>query len=228
MAFPKYCKINSVYMRTDRGLFIEGEWARPEFKYLADCPWVWTEKVDGTNIRIGLDSDDLNDGKRNPRLFRIGGRSDRTQIPATLYEAIGRLDLEPKMREQFPDGDVTLYGEGYGAKIQKGGGNYRQDQGFVLFDVRCGRWWLQRDAVEEVAAALGIGVVPLVCDSSTLRQAVQYIKDTGEDGHRSKWGDFRAEGIVGTPTVPLFGRDGARIIAKVKSKDFDRLRMAAG
>ena len=28
-----------------------------------------------------------------------------------------------------------MYGEGYGAKIQKGGGNYRQDQDFVLFDV---------------------------------------------------------------------------------------------
>lgn len=27
--------------------------------------------------------------------------------------------------------DACLYGEGYGAKIQKGGGNYRADQDFV-------------------------------------------------------------------------------------------------
>ena len=242
--FPAYCKIHSVFKRTSRGLFIDGDWSRPEFGYLADCPWVWTEKVDGTNIRIGLDSDATPDPPdyTGPalRTFRIGGRTDRAQIPVTLLEAIGRLNLEPKMREQFPEGDVTLYGEGYGARIQKGGGNYRPDQGFVLFDVRCGRWWLQRRAVEEIAANLGINVVPLVLAASAggvpLKEAVyefgawadaSFASNDPTYGVQSRWGNFRAEGVVGTPDVPLFARDGSRVIVKLKHKDFDRLRREA-
>lgn len=225
MAFPTYCKIHSVFKRTERGVFIDGDWARPEFAYLADCPWVWTEKVDGTNIRIGLDGDEEIAQISGQRAFRIGGRTDSAQIPATLIEAINALGLEPKMREQFPDGDVTLYGEGYGARIQKGGGNYRADQGFVLFDVRVGRWWLTRDAVEEVGAALGVDVVPLVANGP-LSSMVETFRLYATDGEAitSHWGAFAAEGIVGTPAVPLFARDGSRVIVKLKHKDFDRLR----
>ena len=32
--------------------FILGEWTTPELKYLKDNQWVFTEKIDGTNIRI--------------------------------------------------------------------------------------------------------------------------------------------------------------------------------
>jgi hypothetical protein len=34
------------------------------------------------------------------------------------------------------------------------------------------------------------------------------------------------EGIVGTPAVPLFTRDGERLIAKLKVKDFTALKRA--
>ena len=48
--------------------------------------------------------------------------------------------------------DVTLYGEGYGARIQKGGGKYlAKSCDFVLFDVKIGDWWLRREAVDEIA-----------------------------------------------------------------------------
>lgn len=209
--FDEYHKIHSVYKRDERGRFMVGQFARPEIEYLAGCEWLWTEKVDGTNIRIGIDAEGV---------FRIGGRTDRAQIPARLLDAISALDIERKLRDSF-DGPVTLYGEGYGAKIQKGGGNYRPDQGFVLFDVNVGGWWLQRHAVEDVAATLGLDVVPLVYEG-TIEGAIRIVGTP--EGQKSSWGTFRAEGLVGTPAVPLFARDGKRVIVKVKSKDFDRLR----
>jgi len=115
---------------------------------------------------------------------------------------------------KFGDGAV-LYGEGYGAKIQKGGGNYRQDQDFVLFDVKVGDWWLRRPDVEEVADTLGLDVVPVI-EQGTLFDAVSMVRN----GLQSTWGDFEAEGIVARPTVDLKMRNGSRIITKIKCLDF--------
>ena len=56
----------------------------------------------------------------------------------SLSTGLRFLPLAANLGEVFPDGAAVLYGEGYGAKIQKGGGNYRADQDFVLFDVRVG------------------------------------------------------------------------------------------
>ena len=129
---------------------------------------------------------------------------------------------------------VTLYGEGYGPKIQKGGGNYREDASFVLFDVKIGDFWLDRENVNDVAEKLGIDAVPVI-GKGTLWDAISIVKGqppasfpfkvhngtwNGRDGMKSQWGDFEAEGIVARPTVPLFTRQGHRIITKIKGVDF--------
>ena len=68
------------------------------------------------------------------------------------------LDLMSKV---FNDHiQVTLYGEGFGAKIQKGGGNYIPNgQSFILFDVVIDGWLLQRKNVQDIATKLGIDTV---------------------------------------------------------------------
>lgn len=51
----EYHKIQSVYMRdpaTKHRTFLIGEWAVPAFGYLANNLWQWTEKIDGTNVRV--------------------------------------------------------------------------------------------------------------------------------------------------------------------------------
>ena len=35
-----------------RGKIIMGDWSRPEFELLKDLRWEWTEKVNGTNVRL--------------------------------------------------------------------------------------------------------------------------------------------------------------------------------
>lgn len=63
--FGKHHKIQSVFKRDKQGRFLLGQWSRPYLEYLADLQWGWTEKVDGTNIRIGIDGN----GE-----YRVGGR----------------------------------------------------------------------------------------------------------------------------------------------------------
>lgn len=214
--FAEYHKIQSLYKRDQKGRFIEGEWARPWVGALANLEWEWTEKVDGTNIRLQIDG--VGSG------VRIGGRTDRAQIPVHLLDALKGLNLESMAANLAAPGlnpfPLTLYGEGYGAKIQKGGGNYRDDQGFVLFDVRVGDYWLQRADVEDVARKLCLDVVPIV-GSGTLHEAIEYVADM-----RSRWGDFAAEGVVCRPPVRLYC-DNDRCIVKVKGRDVLRMREAA-
>jgi len=208
--FPEYPKINSVFERDDRGRFIEGHWATEEIDYLANRPWYWTEKIDGTNFRIGLEGES--------RRFRLGGRADNTQIPVHLLDAIRDAEIEARMRAVFPEGDVILFGEGCGPKIQKHGERYGAAPKVVLFDVIVDGWWLHQIDVENVAKKLELEHAP-VMGVWDLGWAIQKVK---EGSLKSRWGDFEPEGIVGRPGVMLFDRKGARIMTKIKARDFKR------
>ena len=205
----EYHKIQTVFLRdpeTKYKTLLDGVFALPEFEYLAHNEWVFTEKVDGTNIRVMFDG----------RQIVFGGKTDNAQIPAFLVARLQDVFLPQgeQFAKMFPDG-ACLYGEGYGAKIQKGGGNYRQDQDFVLFDVKIGEWWLQRPSVEEVANDLGLDIVPII-GTGTLYDMVAMARA----GFPSLWGNFTAEGIVARPSVELRSRSGHRIITKIKHRDF--------
>ena len=222
----EYHKINTVWHRdpaNNNKTLLEGVWSEPEFAYLADNAWQFTEKVDGTNIRVIVRDSQI----------EFGGKTDNAQISAPL---IAKLESRfhprrDRLIEMFPHGGC-LYGEGYGARIQKGGGNYRPDQDFVLFDVwvpdttklpdgtallnpnRDG-WWLGREDVQDVATKLSLDVVPLI-GVGTLGEMIEKTRS----GFESIWGDFAAEGIVARPVVELKTRSGKRIITKIKHKDF--------
>lgn len=218
----EYHKIDTVFKRdpaTNMKSLVIGDYAQDAFAYLAGNEWVFTEKVDGTNIRV-MCPPYHEDGKQYGISF--GGKTDAASIPAFLVEKLQMRFLTDKQRAClaaiFPDGGC-LYGEGYGAKIQKGGGNYRKDQDFVLFDVKVGDWWLQRDAIEDVATKLGLDVVPIIG-----RGTLQNMVATAREGFPSAWGPFQAEGIVARPAVELKTRAGHRIITKIKHKDFVQSR----
>lgn len=214
----EYHKIQTAFKRDPETRFrtlIDGQYAEPAFEYLANNEWVFTEKVDGTNIRIIVTPSQEHHNQSN---ISFGGKTDAAQIPVTLMTRLDELfrngATRGKLAEMFPDGGC-LYGEGYGAKIQKGGGNYCQDQSFVLFDVKVGEWWLERPAIEDVASKLGIDVVPII-GTGTLPEMIQRARL----GIQSQWGNFWAEGIVARPKCELSTRAGKRIITKIKTKDF--------
>lgn len=210
----KYHKIQSLYKRDPDTKFktlLEGEYSIPEFWYLKDTVWQFTEKVDGTNIRIIWHPE--------TEVIEFKGRTDNAQIPPRLLEALNARFLNPMMLAALKefDKETVFYGEGYGDRIQKVGRLYREDNSFCLFDVKVGDTFLERSIVVFVAGALRVEVAPNL-GFGTLDDLVARCKER----FKSHWGDFDAEGIVARPAIELKTRLGERIITKLKFKDFPR------
>ena len=216
----KYHKINSIFkrdMETKNKLFILGDYADPDVEYLKDNRWVFTEKIDGTNVRVIFDGHDVS----------FKGRTDNAQLPARLFEHLTHTFPPHLLKDVFSEETertVVLYGEGCGYKIQKNGekyvdGEHRQD--FILFDVKVGDMWLKRDSVIEIARKLGIRFAPIV-GFGTIADAIEMVSGS----MTSIYGYFIAEGIVARPERELKDRHGNRIITKIKHRDFVHLKEA--
>jgi len=207
----KYPSIKTVYKRDPDTKFkylINDAFAKPEFGYLDTNLWIATEKVDGTNIRVSWELSSV----------VYGGRTDRAQIPATLFAKLTEMFPLSLFQKEYHDTAMTLYGEGYGAKIQKGGDKYISDgQSFILFDIKIGDVWLKRNDIEDVAYVLGIKVVPII----GIYPLVDLINIASE-GFQSQITNQPkiAEGLVMRPQFGLKDRLGNRIITKIKYKDF--------
>jgi hypothetical protein len=125
--------------------------------------------------------------------------------------------------EDYPD----LFGEGYGAKIQKGGNYIKDDVNFILFDVLVnGKWWLKRSALEQIAKDLNIEIVPLI-GYMTIPEAIEYVKK-GFKSTIAENKEYNAEGLVLKPTCGLLDRSGKRIITKIKTCDFQKFAAKYG
>ena len=207
---PEYPKINTIFKRdrARKSIIIPGDWSAPEFGYLQNCPWDFSEKIDGTNTRLHWDGSTVT----------LGGRGEGSQVPARLVTALATY-LDPALfAAAFPDADdVTVYGEGYGAGIQTGA-CYRPDQSLIVFDVKVGPWWLAREDVADVAGKLGLDVVPTF-GSYTLNEAWAGLTSGRFVSH---WSGVPIEGLVGRPSVDLHTRDGSRILAKMKVADWEK------
>ena len=201
----EYHKIETLLDRDEKTFKVQiGKWRLPEFAYLAENAWLFTEKVDGTNVRVMWDG----------RQVRFGGKTDAAQMPTFLLARLQDLFPPEKLALVFGEASACLYGEGYGAKIQ--GGKYKADGvNCVLFDVLVDTWWLERDNIEDVATKLEVQVVPML-RVGTLLEAIEMVRG----GSDSTWGNFRAEGLVVRPKVTLFSRKGERLLGKIKTRDF--------
>jgi len=210
-----YHKIQTMFkrdMENPKHPIIIGDWTLPEFEYLKDLQWQFTEKVDGTNIRVMFDGEKV----------YYGGKTDNAQMKGDLVQRLRDLfDSKIELfKEIFPlkEGESTkvcFYGEGYGAGIQTGG-CYKQTKDFVLFDIKIGDLWLNRKDVEDIASKFEIDIVPIV-GQGTLQEGIYIVRN----GLKSQWGDFIAEGIVARPIVELRTRRGERVITKIKYCDFN-------
>jgi len=208
----EYEKLQTVFKRdpeTNHKTLLEGEFSRPEFFTLRDIEWTFTEKVDGTNIRLVHDADGG---------ITYHGRKNASQVPPALGAYLEWFIGERKERfwSAFTGKYVVLYGEGFGAGIQKGGDRYADAPSFVLFDVNVGGVYLERCDVEKIATDLDLPVVPIV-GRGTLGDLVKTVKI---DSMKSAWGDFTAEGLVAKPSTELCNRFGNRIITKLKCSDY--------
>lgn len=208
----EYEKIETLYERDKETFKVRvGELKNRTYSLLKT--WHWTEKVDGTNIRCVY-----REGK-----LTFGGKSEAAQIHADLIKWLYEHITVEKVREVFPDEagvppEVVIYGEGFGAGIQKGG-DYSPVKKLIVFDILVdGKWWLSYENVCDVASKLGLEVVPSFGEM-TLEGAAEFVRN----GFKSKCAvnpNKNAEGLVGRPLETLFDKKGHRLITKIKTKDF--------
>ena len=212
----EYPKIETLFGRDENFRVDPNQLKNPVFAMFKQ--WEVTEKIDGTNMRVTLiEGEDK---------IKVDGRTDRASIPGDLFRYM--IDTFPvKAVQDMMDlkgagwEKVVLYGEGYGAGIQKGG-CYRKDKAFRLFDVLVAdKWWLDWKVVEQVAETLGIKTAPYL-GSWTFTEIIERVKvgvpsvvAKEESGQ-----DVIAEGIVARPIETLFDKRGNRVILKLKTKDF--------
>lgn len=206
----QYEKIETVFCRDTNGTkrLILNNYRNPIIAYLKDNMWLFTEKVDGTNIRVHWDGHKV----------EFGGRTDKAQIPGPLLNKLNEMFMTTEVEELFEqtwgDKDVILFGEGYGPKIQNGG-DYRPDVSFILFDVLVGDNYQEREWVEKTAQMFNIDVVPIVL-TGTIQDGIDYVMKHP----RSTMGTAIMEGVVGRPMIELRDRCGERVIVKIKWEDF--------
>ena len=206
----QYEKIETVFCRDTNGTkrLILNVFRNPTIAYLKDNMWLFTEKVDGTNIRVHWDGHKV----------EFGGRTDKAQIPGPLLNKLNEMFMTTEAEELFEqtwgDKEVILFGEGYGPKIQNGG-EYRSDVSFILFDVLVGGNYQEREWVEKTAQMFNIDVVPIVL-TGTIQDGIDYVMKHP----RSTMGTAMMEGVVGRPMIELRDRRGERVIVKIKWEDF--------
>ena len=208
----KYPKIETLFKR-DEQFNLTNEIRCPEFENINR--WLITEKINGTNIRVEFDKDGIS----------IKGRTETSQIPLFLLETISNMFHIEKFVKVF-DGakEVCLFGEGYGAKIQKGGGNYNKGNSFRLITVWIDGWWLEWESIQEVARELGIKTVPSLGVMS-LNQAIDYVTGVNfasvvAEEETGKY--ILAEGIVARSYPLMLFRNRLPIQWKLKISDYKK------
>lgn len=219
-----YPKLETLYDRDPKTfIVIPGKLRMPEFRLVTS--WRITEKIDGTNIRVGFNYDPT-----LPPYVQFGGRTDNAQIPGYLLDYLRRTFTASVMQATFDRADdkgaypdVTLFGEGYGPKIQSGG-SYRTDVSFRLFDVKVGPWWLEPDAVLDVAQKLNVQIAPDIGMISHLPASADDLYGILGEGSITALEDggsgCRSEGVVARTVPLLLNRRGERLMWKLKFKDF--------
>jgi len=227
MKTTEYHKIETIYERDEKTHRLKQPLVLKNRVYGLVNPWVWTEKVDGTNIRATW----------NGSTVVFGGRTDNAAIDAQLFAYLNANVTRERFEAAFPEiatafvaplpqgstpdvlASVILYGEGYGAGIQRGG-DYSPEKKLMLFDVvvrdAVGHdWWLSDENVRDVGKKFGLDVVPSFGEM-TLAEATAIVRA----GFSSQIGVRPAEGLVGRPAEALFDKKGHRLIVKLKTKDF--------
>lgn len=206
-----YNKIDTIFERDEKTKkLINNKFRNKTVEFCKDLTWQFTEKVDGTNIRVHWD------GYR----VEFGGRTDNAQIPATIINRLNDLfggeANEQLFEQKFGQNDVTLFGEGYGPKIQNGG-SYRDNVDFILFDVMINGNYQPRESVEDIARYFNVNIVPILAEGP-LSAGIDYVMTHKYSTIAQNGAEL--EGIVARPKMELKDRTGKRLIVKIKIKDF--------
>lgn len=203
-----YNKIDTLFtFDQETRQFLYGEFRNPLVKELENNIWIFTEKIDGTNFRIIWDGYNLS----------FGGRTNKSTFNKQQLDYINNTLLKDKeilFEQLFGDTPVIIYGELYGAGIQKG--DLYGPLNFKVFDVLINDYYLTYEDAFNIADSLGYEHVPIVL-VGTLWEGIK----TVETRDKSFFSDAVLEGLVGQPRGYFKDRRGKRIIVKIKKRDLE-------
>lgn len=162
----------------------------------------------------------MND-KNQPVMYEFD--SAEGYYPDSPIEKPTSADVYVVEYEEVP---VYIYGEFFGKKIQAGG-NYDKDKNrFSIFDICMQGWWVPIDMLNDYAVKLGLDVAPYI-GQMTIDEAEKMVMK----GFKTRVPDvsnpdYLEEGIVARPIIPIKDPRGRRIIVKIKTCDYNDLKVA--
>ena len=153
-------------------------------------------------------------------------------VPVSEFFEHNWLAIDEKTKDAIPDINrvpkmYTIYGEGYGAKIQACGSQYLKDSNKVIgFDVKVtsnngDELYLLNKNRDEIMNKMGMPIVPTI-GYFTIQEAINYVKRGFVSHVAENNKGFIAEGLVCKSPVGLKNRQGQRIIFKVKTCDWNK------
>jgi hypothetical protein len=163
------------------------------------------EKIDGTSCHVKWDGEKL--------IFFSGCINHPAFCALFDYEA-----LKAKFIEEYGAlGEITIFGEGYGGKVQKGAWRYGEPIKFIAFDIKVGDNWLDVPSAERVCQKLGIEFVSYIEVENTIENLDRERDAPSIQAIRNGMGnDKPREGIVIRPLIEMRTSAENRVISKHK------------
>ncbi len=218
-SFTKFSKFSSPFKKDEKFLN-----TKELAQQLPEGYWIKTEKIDGTNIRIIFTKPD-EEGKRE---VLIGSRKlilNKDDKGSKQYlDCIKEINLN-KLEEYFSDinSTIVIYGEGYGAGVQKGG-IYSKEKNYMVFDIKIGNAYQDFEYVHKVCMDNQLNTVPVHSDVEKITYAgcLKALKNFNNTLINEGDGGI-PEGLVYKYEPVLLNKYGERLIFKIKRKDFKEL-----
>lgn len=250
-----YQKINTIFKRDTNNIIMPySGLVDPVLEFLQDCKFECSEKVDGTNVRFEVVTIPIVSDNEDEIVVGVGfdvyykGKTDNANLPKLLEQfmketyppsvILSALGLKECIStEEFGEygwNDLTdipamytIYGEGYGVKIQGCGGNYLKDSNKVIgFDVkvtsRSGKEiYLLNENRDAIMNNMNMPIVPTI-GYFTIKEAIEFVQKGFKSRVAESNPEFLAEGLVCKTPNGLLDRQGNRIVFKVKTCDWDK------
>ena len=182
---------------------------------------VITEKIHGTNCRIGIVPDEIgfkivagSHGMQRKKPENEDYKSHLYWYPASIE---GVVDLFNYLKASMGYQQIILFGETYGSRVQKGFAYDKTNElGFRAFDIYADGQYLDYISIESLFDNFDIPQVPLLHRGSFSMDKMRALSG----GQTCLWGQHMREGIVIKPVMERRDPKIGRAILKYVNDDY--------
>jgi len=218
----KYPKIQTLWERDSNFKVYEGH-LNPKLSSLGNIKnFILTEKYHGTNMGIVITPENRIYLRKRSTIIAI--LHDGVWLPIQCSEkdifhytqCVKDVNFD-KIKEHFADCEhiTIIFGEGVGVKIQKNGEVYTDSYDFVVFDVKCGNSFFDWRSLTDFCKEVGLRSA-----NSTEQWNDDILKCNYKDILRARNKERFFEGYVVRSEPPMLNGFGARMMFKIKQRDF--------